>query len=171
MSSIKKVVSQKVALRKPSPRKAKPLNTSDLDQSLGYSLRRAQLSTFHNFADFMSKFEVRPSQFAVLVLIRSNPGLTQSAVSDALGIQKANFVALIDRLEERGLTERRKVGGDRRSSALHLTRNGEAFVRQLEAAHQAFEETLSSRLGEKRSRQLLKLLHEFCAANSSVGES
>ena len=136
--------------------------TGALDASLGYSLRRAQLSTYEDFSSFIDKFEIRPSQFTVLVLIRSNPGLTQSAVSTTLGIQKANFVSLLDRLEERGLTERRKVGGDRRSSALHLTDAGEAFVKKLEAAHAAFEKKLTKRLGEKRSRQLLSLLHEFC---------
>ena len=110
----KKVVKEKRAKIIPT--------TNSLDSSLGYSLRRAQLSTYRDFTSFMDKLEVRPSQFAVLVLIRSNPGLTQAAVSETLGIQKANFVALLDRLEERGLAERRKVGGDRRSSALYLTR-------------------------------------------------
>jgi DNA-binding MarR family transcriptional regulator len=143
------------------PRRA--LDTTSLDASLGYSLRRAQLSTYRQFTAAMEKLEVRPSQFAVLSLIRSNPGLSQAAVSDTLGIQKANFVSLLDRLEERGLTERRKVGGDRRSSALYLTRTGEAFVRKMEAAHAKLEAKLLARLGEKRSRQLLDMLLEFSA--------
>jgi DNA-binding MarR family transcriptional regulator len=135
--------------------------TDALDCSLGYLLRRAQLSTYAEFTSFMEKLEIRPSQFAVLVLIRSNPGLTQAAVSNTLGIQKANFVALLDRLEERGLAERRKVGGDRRSSALYLTRAGEAFARKMELAHSQLEAQLFSRLGEKRSRLLLEMLLEF----------
>jgi DNA-binding MarR family transcriptional regulator len=141
-----------------------PPQTTSLDASLGYSLRRAQLSTYRDFGLFMDKFSIRPSQFAALVLIRSNPGLTQAAVSIALGIQKANFVAVLDRLEERRLTERRKVGGDRRSSALYLTREGEVFVKKMEAGHAALEAKLTSRLGERRSEQLLALLHEFSAA-------
>src|ERR1022692_4943050 len=88
--------------------------TVALDSSLGYSLRRAQLSTYREYDSFMAKFDIRPSQFAVLALIRSNPGSSQSAISTALGIQNANFVAVVDRLESRGLTERRKLRGDRR---------------------------------------------------------
>ena len=119
------------------------------------------MSTFQEFTAAMEKHGIRPSQFAVLVLIRSNPGLKQTAISKALGIQKANFVALLDRLEKRGLTERRTVGGDRRSFALHLTRAGETFVAKMEAAHSAFERRLTERLGPARSRQLLQLLNDF----------
>jgi DNA-binding MarR family transcriptional regulator len=132
-----------------------------LSSSIGFSLRRAQMSTFQEFTEAMEKHGIRPSQFAVLVLIRSNPGLKQSAISKALGIQKANFVALLDRLETRGLTERRTVGGDRRSFALHLTRAGEISVAKIEAAHLAFERGLIKRLGATQSKLLLQLLNDF----------
>jgi DNA-binding MarR family transcriptional regulator len=142
------------------------INTETLDRSLAYSLRRAQLSTYQDFTAFMADFDIRPSQLAVLMLIRSNPGQTQSAISATLAIQKANFVALLDGLEARDLTERRKVAGDRRAFALYLTRIGETLVRKLEAAHDEMEEKLKSRLGPKRSLQLLNLLHEFSKYDS-----
>lgn len=138
-------------------------SSPSLDHSLGYALRRAQLSTYPAFSVAMGPFDIRPSQFTVLALIHSNPGLTQSAVCSALGIQKTNFVALLDKLEQRGLTERRKGAGDRRSSALHLTAAGELFFSRLEAAHQSMEKKLASRLGPKRTRELLAVLHEFAA--------
>ena len=145
------------------PKAPETIATAALDGSLGYSLRRAQLSTYREYDLFMARFDIRPAQFAVLTLIRSNPGSSQSAISTALGIQKANFVAVIDRLESRGLTERRKLRGDRRSSALYLTRSGELFCEKLQAAHAKLEAHLASRLGVRRSRQFLKLLHEFAS--------
>ena len=145
------------------PKAPETIATSALDSSLGYSLRRAQLSTYREYDSFMARFDIRPSQFAVLALIRSNPGSSQSAISNALGIQKANFVAVIDRLESRGLTERCRLRGDRRSSALYLTRSGELFCVKLQAAHAKLEAQLTSRLGGRRSRQFLKLMHEFAS--------
>ena len=139
-----------------------PLRCDDLEQSLGYTLRRAQLSIYQEFTVAMSSLEIRPSQYAVLSLIQANPGLTQSAICGILGIQKANFVALLDRLVERGLAERRKVSGDRRSSALYLTLEGKTFVRRMITAHRKLEKSLASRLGETKSRLLLSLLREFC---------
>ena len=137
------------------------LDTAALDASIGYSLHWAQLSTRGDFLASMEKFSVRPSQLAVLMLIRSNPGATQSAICSTLRIQKANFVALLDGLEIRGLTERRKISGDRRFFALYLTKVGELFVAKLESAHAGHDKRLCARLGEKRSRQMLTLLHKF----------
>lgn len=109
----------------------------------------------------MQGLDIRPSQFAVMALIRMNPGLGQSAICDALNIQKSNFVPLLNKLEERGLTERRRLQGDRRYSALYLTIEGGRLFKKMEAAHAALEARLSLRLGARKSRQLLHLLHEF----------
>ena len=136
-------------------------DTSALDQCLGYSLRRAQLSTYPAFNHSMHGFLIRPSQFAVLVLIRHNPGLSQAAVSQVLDIKKTNLVPLLDGLETRGLVARRKAKADRRAFALHLTSKGETFVEKMEARHNSMETVLRERLGEKASRQLLQLAHAF----------
>lgn len=132
-----------------------------LDASLGYSLRHAQLSTYAGFNEAMERHNVRPSQFAVLALVRSNPGLRQSQVAEALTIQKANLVGVLDELEDRGVLVRRPVSGDRRVFALHLTRSGESLMRKVEASHGRLEKKLRSRLGEKQSERLLELLHAF----------
>jgi DNA-binding MarR family transcriptional regulator len=163
----KRNVARKHKVAAPSDAAKVPIAFAALSSSIGFSLRRAQISTFQEFTEAMEKHGIRPSQFAVLVLIRSNPGLKQSAISKALGIQKANFVALLDRLEKRGLTERRTVGGDRRSFALHLTRAGEISVARMEAAHLAFERGLIKRLGPTRSKLLLQLLNDFSERGQS----
>ena len=158
----RKIVGTAKAVKK-TPRTQPEVKTLALDKSLGYSLRRAQFSTYSAFTEAMEKFDIRPSQFTVLVLIGTNPGLTQSAICNELGIQKTNFVALLDKLEARGLTERRKTSGDRRSSALYLTPEGEVLVVAMQAAHDSMEKKLAERLGARRTRALLDTLHEFAA--------
>ena len=49
--------------------------------------------------------KLRPTEFAVLSLIATNPGQKQTEVAEQLGIKRANFVALMDCLETRGLAE------------------------------------------------------------------
>jgi DNA-binding MarR family transcriptional regulator len=109
----------------------------------------------------MKEFLIRPSQLAVLLLVRHNPGLTQAAVSRVLDITKTNLVPLLDGLEKRGLLERRKAKGDRRAFALHLTRKGETYAAKMEVRHNKMEVLLRKRLGEKTSDELLRLLHMF----------
>src|ERR1035441_10799419 len=40
-----------------------------LERSLGYQLRMAQLRIYQLFAALMTEFEIRPAQFALLVLL------------------------------------------------------------------------------------------------------
>lgn len=133
-----------------------------LTDLVGYSLRRAQLAVFQDFIIKMKGFELRPAQFSVLAIIQANPGLKQSRVSEALGINRANFVALLDELEKRKLARRAPSPDDRRSNALYLTPKGEAFLeealRHLQAQH---ERRLEGVLGETGKRQLLALLQKL----------
>lgn len=130
-----------------------------LNGLLGYSLRRAQLAVFQNFIQNMKDFDLRPAQFSVLAIIGANPGLKQSRVSEALGINRANFVALLDELEKRKLARRAAAPGDRRSNALYLTPKGESFLadayRHLQLNH---ERRLDEILGTADKQYLLSLL-------------
>ena len=112
----------------------------------------------------MDILNLRPAQFADLVLIRENPGFSQSTIGQSLGIQRANFVSLLDELEKRGWVERRSSKKDRRSFALHLTKQGEVFMKQANATHLDLEKSLTQRLGEQESKLFLRLLNEFADA-------
>jgi len=137
------------------------VNTGGLKSSIGFSLRRAQLSMYGDFVHFMKHLEVRPSQFAVLVLLLENPGISPSSVSFTLGIQKANFVSLNYELERRGLVERRRLSHDRRAIALHLTPLGQSFSKKVVSAHAKLEKSLADRLGPKDSALFLEFLNRF----------
>lgn len=139
-----------------------PVSLGLLDNLLGYRLRRAQLAVFQDFLIAMKDFDLRPAQFSVLAIIAANPGLKQSRVSEALGINRANFVALLDELEQRKLARRAPAPGDRRSNALFLTAKGEGFLkdayRHLLTQHEKRVETV---LGSVDKQQLLGLLEKL----------
>lgn len=82
------------------------MKLAPLSGYVGYTLRRAQMAVFADFNQTMRGLDLRPGQFAVLVLIDQNPGASQSSISAALGIQKAKFVAVIADLDARALGAR-----------------------------------------------------------------
>ena len=122
---------------------------------IGYKLRRAQLVVFQDFIDRFQRMPLRPAEFSVLALIARAPGLKQSEIAAQLGIKRANFVALMNGLEGRGLAERRKAQGDRRSHSLHLTEAGRSFVERMVATWQAHEDRLIEKLGGGAERDRL----------------
>lgn len=137
------------------------VDVGPLSQMVGYALRRAQLAVFDRVIREFEPLDLRPAQFSVLVLLQHAPGLKQSEVAAALGIQRANFVALFDRLEQRGLAERRPYAQDRRSHALHLTPEGERLVLRARAIEAAHERNLDRILGPGGRGQLLELLERI----------
>lgn len=107
------------------------LDFSMMDDAVGYRLRRAQLAVFQHFNDAFSSKGLRPTDFATLLLLTNNQGAKQSEVAEALGIQRANFVAIVDGLESKGFIERRKSETDRRVQSLYMTPAGEAYLEEL----------------------------------------
>lgn len=150
---------KKAAKAESDARTIENLNLGELPLLSGYMLRRAQFAAFNDFLRFFDDLGVRPVQYAVLTVIDQNPGLKQSQVSEALGIKRANLVAILDALERRGLARREAVATDRRSYALHLTDKGSDLMDELRKRSEDHERRLAAVIGEDGRRQLLKLLH------------
>src|SRR5690606_28331032 len=126
--------------------------------SIGYALRRAQLSAFEDLIHALEEVDLRPAYFTVLYVISENPGLNQSEISTALGIQRTNFVTMVDNLESQGLIVRQPAKRDRRSHALHLTIKGTAVFNRARDLHDEHEARLMEKLGSNGREQLLPLL-------------
>ena len=137
---------------------------------VGYMLRRAQLAVFQDFAQTYAEVGIRPAQYAALTVIERNPGLKQKDVSAALGIKRANFVAMCDELEALGLAARRPIPTDRRSYALHLTPKGRVLMQTLHAANQEHEMRLTAQIGEECRDRLIVLLTALTATGNGAEE-
>jgi len=146
---------------------AAEIDLGPLPNLAGYMLRRAQLAVFQDFWRSYAAFDIRPAQYAVLLIIERNPGLRQSQISSALNIKRANLVALLDSLESRGLAKRVPVASDRRSYALHLTDDGVAMMGKLAEASAAHEARVGAVIGETGRKELLRLLQGVTEAVGS----
>lgn len=67
------------------------------------------------------------AQLRVLLHLDIHEGVTQVALAQTVGIKKASLGVLIDRLEEKGLVERRHDPKDRRARLIHLSGAGRAL--------------------------------------------
>jgi len=143
------------------------VNMTPLSGYVGYALRRAQGVIFADFNHTLAELDLRPGQFAVLLTIDQNPGTSQSSVSAALGIQKANFVATIAHLEKRGLVRRRKSDTDARTYSLGLTPRGRALLQHAAELQSLHEARVIAQIGNEGRLQLLGLLDRLSSLPSS----
>jgi DNA-binding MarR family transcriptional regulator len=129
-----------------------------LTSLLGYHLRRAQIVVFQHFTETMGAVDITPGQFGVLTVIDKNPGLSQTQLGNVLGIDRSTVVAVIDKLETRGLVARMTAPGDRRSHALRLNEAGTRLLRRLEELVRVHEHHIARHLSAEDQTRLIELL-------------
>jgi len=127
----------------------------------GYAVRRFQIWIFQDFIRTLAAADIRPTQYSVLTVIGANPGLSQMAVAQRLGIERARLVHLLDSLEERKLVKRVRSKTDRRSHALYLTAQGEMSLRQFKLLAAEHERHVAEKIGKENREQLLRILSGF----------
>ncbi len=110
------------------------------------------------FARRIEALGVEPPDAGVLRLISHQPGLSQRALGETLGISASRLVGLLDRLEERGLVERRDQEEDRRSYALHLTAAGQAMLGEIGMQARLHDDAICASLSTAERRRLGELL-------------
>lgn len=90
--------------------------------------------------------------------LAASEGQSQQALSIALGVHRSAVVALVDDLEDRGLTERRRDPADRRAYMLYLTPRGRKLLADLDRIAQEHEAELLTGLRASERSQLVSLL-------------
>jgi DNA-binding MarR family transcriptional regulator len=125
---------------------------------LGYRLRLAQQAVFRDYASSVG--ELSPGRVGLLLLVESNPGVTQSRLARAVHLDRSTMVGVIDTLEERGLIERRR-GEDRRTNGLWLTRSGRSLLGRMKERIEQHERRVAARLTPAERGQLIALLEKL----------
>ncbi len=129
---------------------------------LGYRLRRASMLIQADLAETLKPYELRMITFSALVLIRDNPGLSQSQLAAAMDVERPNLVVIVDELETRGLITRDRLATDRRTYALTVTKAGDQRCAEAVAAVEGHEARLFDGLSEadrKTVEAALSLIH------------
>ncbi|KEH10829.1 MarR family transcriptional regulator [Delftia tsuruhatensis] len=139
------------------------VDQSRLQRFLGYRLTRAEIHIHKLFARRVAELDLKPSEFSILVLIHSNPGIYLRQLGEALDISPSNLVPVVERLVQRGLIGRQPDPRDRRLQQLHLTDDGSALQARAEGVVVQLEDELEQLLTATEQRHLLSALDKLTA--------
>jgi DNA-binding MarR family transcriptional regulator len=103
------------------------------------SLDRDMLVVLHDVARMMrTRFDQRAraygmtrAQWVILARLKSQPGMTQNEMAGLCEVEPITVGRLVDRLEARGLLERRLDPADRRIRRLHLLPASEPILAEI----------------------------------------
>lgn len=113
----------------------------------------------------IEKAGVTAAQSGALYYLLDNNGCLLSNLSHALMLDKSAITGLVDRLEKKGLAERRLAPADRRAINIYLTEAGlaaaESCLQVTKEYNSAIKEGLSQEEIECFSRILQKIISRF----------
>lgn len=110
----------------------------------------------------------RRTDYAVLACVREYGPLSQSDVSRRTGIDRADLVGIMRRLEARGAIARTSDPDDRRRHAVAITRSGAAELRRLTRAAERAQARLLEPLTADERRSFLDALQRLAAHHTAL---
>src|SRR5437667_7910629 len=103
----------------------------------------------------VSELEMCGSDFAVLEALLHKGPLPVNEIGRKVLLTSGSITVAVDRLETKGLVERRAHGTDRRARIVHLTKEGRKVITRAYADHAADMERLASASLTKSERYTL----------------
>lgn len=132
-----------------------------LKDYIGFQLRRAQEVSFQAFAKRVGESDLSPGHFAILSVIKENPGLNQTTLSYATGRDKSTLTPALKSLEKHRFVSRERSKADRRAYHLYLTAEGSSYLQKLSVHAQAHDKILDEIVGEFHKPLLIHLLERI----------
>ena len=129
-----------------------------IEDSLGYLVNRAARALAQQLADELRPADVGIGQWAVLMFLWSEDGMSQTELSRVIAIEPPTMVRTLDRMTRDGLVERRPDTKDGRISRIYLTKRGRELRDVLVPRAVAVNERSLARLSKTEARTLFNAL-------------
>lgn len=110
----------------------------------------------------IAELEICGSDFAVLEALLHKGPLPVNEIGRKVLLTSGSITVAVDRLETKGLVERRASGTDRRARIVHLTKEGRRLIERAYAKHAAdMEQIAAASLTTPERATLIRLLKKI----------
>src|SRR5712672_1982532 len=134
----------------------------------GYLFRRMQQIAVAIFVEECKAFDLTPVQYASLIAIHTHPGIDATRLSAVIAFDRSTLGNVIERLQAKGLIERKPAREDRRVRLLYLTRQGTALLRDIMPSVDKAQARMLQPLKAADRKTLLALLTQLVDLNNEA---
>jgi DNA-binding MarR family transcriptional regulator len=138
-------------------------------RSVGFLISQLGFFSSKAFMDALAPVGIDPKEFLLMRFVAASEGQSQQALAERLAVPASRMVALVDRLEEAGLVERRPDPEDRRVRGLHLTRKGRGALERAGKIAIDYETRLCAGINREEREQLIDLLQKLQTSQTDLG--
>ncbi|APZ53436.1 MarR family winged helix-turn-helix transcriptional regulator [Salipiger abyssi] len=139
----------------------------------GHLIRRLHQISVSAFASEAAAegIELTPVQFAALSMLAEYPDIDQATLAGLVAYDRVTLGGVVNRLEARGLLERKVSATDRRARRLRVTEAGRKLVRDALPAIERTQEVILKDLNAEERETLLGLLRKMADANNGLSRA
>src|SRR5215212_2989953 len=130
-------------------------------RSVGFLISQLGFFSSKRFMEALGPVGIDPREFLLMRFVAASEGRSQQALAERVGIPPSRMVALVDRLEDAGLLERRPDAEDRRVRGLHLTRKGRGALERAAKIAIDYETQLCAGINREERELLIDLLQKL----------
>ena len=142
-----------------------------LDRSPIHQLHRAGQCAADVFQAEMGLDDLTPRQYAVLLTVSQNEGLSQTQLVERTGIDRSTLADIVRRMLKKGLLSRRRTREDARAYAVRLTEEGWKSLRGADPVARRVDERILEALPPAQRDRFLADLGAIITALGKVRET
>lgn len=143
---------------------ARDTASNRLERSPLHLLHRAGQCAAEVFQTELGSGDVTPRQYAVLVTVSQNEGLSQTHLVERTGIDRSTLADIVRRMLKKGLLQRRRTREDARAYAVKLTEEGWRVLKSVDPLARRVDERIMGSLPAGQREKLLQDLNTIVQA-------
>ncbi|WP_454616222.1 MarR family winged helix-turn-helix transcriptional regulator [Bradyrhizobium cenepequi] len=148
--------------------KQTPVTMDAVYTAPGYLFRRMQQIAVSIFVEECRAFDLTPVQYASLIAIQTHPGIDATRLSAVIAFDRSTLGNVIERLQTKGLIERKPGSGDKRVKLLTITKQGAALLREIMPSVERAQARMLQPLKPSDRKTLMALLAQLVDLNNEA---
>ncbi len=129
--------------------------TDRLGRSPLHMLHRAGQCAGDVFHAEMQDGDLTPRQYAVLLTVAANEGISQTGLVEKTGVDRSTLADIVRRMLKKGLLQRRRTKEDARAYAVKLTEDGKRMLRGADPVTERVDSRILEAIPPKQREQFM----------------
>ena len=97
----------------------------------------------------------------VLDYMKDHDGASQKEIAAGCLIEAGSLTSILNRMEEKGLIERKMLNGNRRTFHIFMTESGKKNQKLVEETFEKIEETALNNISEEEQKVFMEIFHRI----------
>ena len=142
-----------------------------MDDTLHYLIMANQMLVQKALLEQLKDTGLTIGQPKILDYLKEHDGSNQKEIAKACFLEAGSLTTILNKMEEKGLIERRILNGNRRSFHIFLTAVGKEKQQLVDTAFSEIEKKALADISEKEFEQFMSVYHRIYSNLSGISEN